>query len=403
MILHADLDAFFASVEQRDDPALRGKPVIVGPGVVMAASYEARLCGVKSAMGGKRARELCPEAIAVPPRFEAYLQASRAVRAIFDDTAPEVEPISIDEAFLNVRGLEHIKGTPLEIATALRRRVRDEVGLPITVGGASTKHLAKVASNLAKPDGLLVIAPEDELELLHSLVVEQLWGVGPATSARLHAHGITTVAQLASRDECELVEIAGRAAGRKLHALAHNRDPRRVRTNVSRRSFGSQSALGRRRRSRPELDAVLLGIADRVTRRMRAAGREGRTVTLRLRFGDFTKATRSRTLERTTASSEVVLRTARELLDEAEVDVSRRGCTLLGIAVSNLADRPGEGQLALTLDEGPDHAAVDAAMDRVRQRFGKAAVTRATLLGRRGEEQTWLQPDDVGQPSVTGR
>ncbi len=248
-ILHADLDSFYASVEQRDNPQLRGRPVIVGAGVVLAASYEAKRRGVRTAMGGAVARRLCPQAVVVSPRMSAYSEASRAVFEIFADTSPLVEGLSIDEAFLDVRGLQRIAGPPLDIAVRLRHQVLERVGLPITVGVARTKFLAKVASALAKPDGLLVVPPRGELALLHLLPVERLWGVGPATAAKLHDHGITSVGQVARIAEPALVALVGRAAGRKLHALAHNRDPRPVKVGVRRRSMGTQHALGRRRRS----------------------------------------------------------------------------------------------------------------------------------------------------------
>ncbi len=234
-ILHADLDAFYASVEQRDDPRLRGRPVIVGAGVILAASYEAY--GVRTAMGGKQARRLCPHAVLVPPRMSAYSEASRAVFDVFDDTTPAVEGLSIDEAFLDARGMERSVGTPLEIARRLREQIRDQVGLPITVGIARTKFLAKVASGVAKPDGLLLVPPEGELEFLHPLPVERLWGVGAKTGAKLHRIGITTVGQVADLDEATLVSIFGRASGRHLHALAHNRDPRPVEVGRRRSSM----------------------------------------------------------------------------------------------------------------------------------------------------------------------
>jgi DNA polymerase-4 len=393
-ILHADLDAFFASVEQRDDPALRGQPVIVGGGVVLAASYEARAHGVRSAMGGARARRLCPEAIVVAPRFRAYVEASRAVFALFEQTAPVVEAVSIDEAFLDVRGLEHISGTAEAIARRLRREVRDEVGLPISIGVATTKHLAKVASNAAKPDGLLAIAPGTELAFLHPLGVERLWGVGPATQARLREHGIVTVGQLAGLPEAVLTGILGRAAGRKLHAIAHNRDPRRVRAGRGRRSIGSQSALGSARaRSPAELDAIAAALVDRVTRRARRAGRVGRTVVLRLRFGDFTRATRSRTLVRPTASTATVLVTLRALLAAERDLIRRRGLTLLGVTLTNLEPAGSGVQLELPLD-GQAPAALDATMDAIRDRFGTTAVQRATLVGRTERMSAWLMPGD---------
>src|SRR5947209_1951088 len=285
-ILHADLDAFFASVEQRDDPRLRGRPVIVGGGVVLAASYEAKAYGVRTAMSGTLARRLCPDAVVVGPRMSAYSEASKAVYRVFEDAAPLVEGLSIDEAFLDVRGLERITGTPVEIAQRLRRNVLERVGLPITVGVARTKFLAKVASGVAKPNGLLVVPPDRELAFLHPLPVERLWGVGSVTAQKLHARGITTVGEVARLGEATLVALLGRAGGRHLHALAHNRDPRPVQPGRRRGSIGSQRALGRSPKSVAEIDASLIGLVDRVTRRLRAAGRAGRTVVLRLRFAD---------------------------------------------------------------------------------------------------------------------
>src|SRR5437660_3679175 len=241
-ILHADLDAFYASVEQRDDPRLRGRPVIVGAGVVLTASYEARACGVRGAMGLTQAKRLCPQAIVVEPRFAAYSDASKAVFDIFEHTSPLVEGLSIDEAFIDVRGMEQIAGTPTDIAIRLRQEVRQQVNLPITVGIARTKHLAKVASGVAKPDGLLVVAPEDELGFLHPLPVERLWGVGPKTAAKLHARGISTVGEVARLAQPTLVSMVGLASGRHLHALAHNRDPRPVQVGKRRGSIGPQHA-----------------------------------------------------------------------------------------------------------------------------------------------------------------
>jgi len=389
-ILHADLDAFFASVEQRDNPRLRGRPVIVGGGVVMAASYEARACGVRSAMGGAKARRLCPGAIVVQPRFNAYVEASRAVFDLFEQAAPVVEAMSIDEAFLDVRGLEHISGRPEQIAARLRRDVRQRVGLPITVGVARTKHLAKVASGVAKPDGLLVVQPDREREFLYPLAVERLWGVGPKTAERLHARGIRTVGDLARHSEPALVSMLGRAAGRHVHALAHNRDPRRVDGRRRRRSVGAQCALGMTR-SMDALDPVLLALVDRVTRRMRTKGRAGRTVMLRLRFADFTRASRSRTLPRPTAATETVLETARALLTAERSTVERRGITLIGVAVSGLES--SGIQLELPFD-GPSRDVLDAVIDEVRTRFGPAAVTRAGLLHRGPRLAAWLFPGE---------
>jgi DNA polymerase-4 len=391
-ILHADLDAFYASVEQRDDPHLRGRPVIVGAGVVLAASYEAKAFGVRTAMGGSQARRLCPSAAVVPPRMSAYAEASKAVFRVFDDISPLVEGLSIDEAFLDVRGLERISGTPLEIATRLRKEVRERVGLPITVGVARTKFLAKVASAVAKPDGLLVVPPDGELTFLHPLPVERLWGVGPATARKLHERRLSTVGQVARQSESGLVAILGRASGRHLYALAHNRDPRPVVIGRRRRSIGSQCALSRRSRKTPEeLDTVLVSLVDRVTRRLRLAGRVGRTVVLRLRFGDFSRVTRSHTLPRPTAHTQTILLTARWLLAAAMPEIERRGSTLVGVAVANLEDDSAL-QLVLPLDHFSG-SALDIALDEVRRRFGSTAVTRAVLLGREQGFTVPLLPD----------
>ncbi|HEX4981468.1 MAG TPA: DNA polymerase IV [Ilumatobacteraceae bacterium] len=379
-ILHADLDSFYASVEQRDDPRLRGRPVIVGSGVVLAASYEAKAYGVRSAMGGRQARRLCPSAIVVAPRMSAYSEASKAVFAVFDDTTPLVEGLSIDEAFLDVGGLRRVSGTPTEIAVALRRDVRDRVGLPITVGVARTKFLAKVASGVAKPDGLLVVPPDGELAFLHPLPVERLWGVGPVTARKLNDRGITNVGDVAQLAEAALVSMLGRASGRHLHALAHNRDPRPVQVGRRRRSIGSQRALGRSPKSGDTIDAAAIGLVDRVTRRMRSAGRVGRTVVLRLRFDDFSRATRSHTLDRATAHTHTILTTVRTLLTTAMPMIERQGLTLIGIAVTNL-DNDSAVQLELPFDRHCG-GALDATLDDVRARFGSTAVTRAVLLGR---------------------
>ena len=391
-ILHADLDAFYASVEQRDDPRLRGRPVIVGAGVVLAASYEAKAYGVRTAMGGGQARRLCPQAVVVRPRMSAYSEASKAVFEVFEDSTPLVEGLSIDEAFLDVRGMRRIAGTPTEIAARLRRDVREHVGLPITVGVARTKFLAKVASGVAKPDGLLVVPPDAELAFLHPLPVERLWGVGPVTARKVRDLGITTVGQVAELAEGVLVSILGRASGRHLHALAHNRDPRRVRTGRRRRSIGSQRALGRRApRSFDALDANLVAIVDRVARRLRAGRRVCRTVVLRLRFEDFSRATRSHTMSQATAQTQTILATARGLLAAAMPMIESQGITLVGVALGNLEDE-GAIQLALPFDL-QRASALDATLDSVRERFGSAAITRAVLLGRDPGLSVPLLPD----------
>jgi DNA polymerase-4 len=390
-ILHADLDAFFASVEQRDDPRLRGRPVIVGGGVVLAASYEAKACGIQTAMGGAVARRLCPHAIVVEPRMSAYAEASKAVYRVFEDTSPLVEGLSIDEAFLDVRGMRRISGTPFEIAVRLRREVRERVGLPITVGIARTKFLAKVASSVAKPDGLLVVPTDRELAFLHPLPVERLWGVGRVTADKLHDRGITTVGEVAALPEEVLVSMLGRASGRKLHALAHNRDPRPVQVGRRRRSIGSQRALGRSPKPPGAVDTVVIGLVDRITRRMRRARRVGRTVMLRLRFDDFSRATRSHTLPQATAETGTILVAARELLTTAMPIIERHGVTLVGVSVANLEDDRFV-QLSLPFDPHSD-AALDAALDEIRDRFGPAAITRAVLLGRGPRFSPPLLPD----------
>jgi DNA polymerase-4 len=378
-ILHADLDAFYASVEQRDDPGLRGRPVIVGGGVVLAASYEAKALGVRTAMGGRQARRVCPHAVVVPPRMSAYSEASKAVFEVFENTTPLVEGLSIDEAFLDVGGLRRVSGTPVEIAVRLRAEVLEQVGLPITVGVARTKFLAKVASGVAKPDGLLLVPPDDELDFLHPLPVERLWGVGPVTAAKLRERGLRRVGEVARLPEEVLVAMLGRASGRQLHALAHNRDPRRVVVGRRRGSIGAQRALGFRHTTSDIVDASVVALADRVTRRLRAAHRVGRTVVLRLRFADLSRVTRSHTLPEGTAHTATILATVRALLVGAAPLIEARGITLVGIAVTNLDDDRAV-QLALPFDAQAGHA-LDTALDGVRERFGSRAITRAVLLG----------------------
>jgi DNA polymerase-4 len=390
-ILHADLDSFYASVEQRDDPSLLGRPVIVGGGVVLAASYEAKAFGVRTAMTGHAARRLCPAAAVVAPRMDAYSEASRAVFEVFDDTTPLVEGLSIDEAFLEVGGLGRLSGTPSQIAARLRVQVAERVGLPISVGVARTKFLAKVASAVSKPDGLLVVPPHGELEFLHPLPVERLWGVGRVTAAKLHERGISSVGEVAAMAEASLVAMLGPASGHHLHALAHNRDPRPVQTGRRRRSMGAQQALGRGPHARRDVEASLLSLVDRIARRLRGAQRLARTVVLRLRFGDFSRATRSRTLPDPTAHTATLLDAAGGLLDAAWPLIEVQGITLVGVAATNLADAHTV-QLSLPFDRRSE-AALDAAVDDVRDRFGSDSVTRATLIGRRPGLSVPLLPD----------
>ena len=392
-ILHADLDAFYASVEQRDNPRLRGRPVIVGGGVVLAASYEAKALGVRTAMSGGQARRLCPHAIVVEPRMSAYSEASKAAFEVFEQTTPLVEGLSIDEAFLDVGGLRRVSGTPVEIGVRLRRDILERVGLPITVGIARTKFLATVASGVAKPDGLLLVPPDGELAFLHPLPVERLWGVGRVTATKLYDRGIKTVGEVAQLPEAALVSMLGRASGRHLHALANNYDPRPVEVGRRRRSIGSQRALGRRRRSPEALDAIVVALVDRVTRRLRAGRRVCHTVILRMRFDDFSRATRSHTLPQPTADTQTILAAMRDLLRTAMPMIHRDGLTLVGITLSNLDDDTAI-QLPLPFERRSGNA-LDAVLDNVRDRFGSNAIIRAVLVGRDQGLTVPLLPDPV--------
>ena len=386
-VLHADLDAFYASVEQRDAPELRGRPVIVGGGVVLAASYEAKARGVRTAMGGRQARDLCPEAVIVPPRMDAYSAASRDVFAIFRDTTPLVEGLSIDEAFLEVGGLRKIVGSPEDVAVRLRQRVRSEVGLAISVGVARTKFLAKVASAVSKPDGLLVVEPDREQEFLLPLPVERMWGVGAVTAEKLHGLGIRTVGELAELEAATAERLLGKATGAHVHALARLRDPRPVDTTRRRGSIGSQRALGRQPRTMAELDVILTQIVDRLARRLRDGDRVCRTVVLRLRFGDFAKATRSHTVGSATDRTAVLLSVVQGLLAAAAPDIAERGITLIGISLAQLG-RVDELQPELPIDWA-EGAQLDTVLDAVRDRFGATSVARAVHLGR---DPGWSTP-----------
>ena len=390
-ILHADLDSFYASVEQRDDPRLRGRPTIVGGGIVLAASYEAKRCGVRTPMPCREALRLCPDAIVVPPRMSAYSEASKAVFEIFRDTTPLVDALSIDEAFLEVGGLHRLVGAPDLIAERLRERVRVEVGLAISIGVARTKFLAKVASAVSKPDGLLIVPPDGEIDFLHPLPVRRLWGVGSVTAEALHRRGLHTVGDVAAMPEEALVAMLGKGTGRHLHALAHNRDPRPVETGRRRRSVGAQSALGRRPRSLDEIDARLAGLVERVARRLRTGQRRARTVTVRFRLGDMSRLTRSHSFAVATDRTDLFLDAARGLLHRERGLVLARGLTLIGVAVGNLEDG-AEIQLALPLGERAD-ATLDAALDLLRDRYGSSSVVRGSLLGKAVGIETPLLPD----------
>lgn len=392
-MLHADLDSFYASVEQRDDPRLRGRPVAVGGGIIMAASYEAKAYGVSTPMGERIARQLCPDLLVVPMRPKVYMEASRAVFEIFHDLTPNVEGISVDEAFLDVGGLARLVGSPSQVAALLRQRVRDEVGLPISVGVARTKYLAKIASAVSKPDGLLVVPHDGEEDFLYPLPVERLWGVGKKTSEKLHAKGIRTIGQLAELERRSLSETVGKASGRYLFALAHFQDPRPVERGRRRRSIGSQRAFGPGRRSDAELDQILVGIVDRVMGRVRDGGRPGATITVRVRFGDYERIARSRTLPRPTMATETVLRISRELLLGLRPLIADRGITLLGLTIGAL-DASGTTQLMLPFD-AHQSGVLDTALDEVREKFGSGSVRRGVLLGSSDGFDVPMLPDGM--------
>src|SRR6516225_429377 len=390
-ILHADLDAFYASVEQLLDPSLRGKPIAVGGGVVLAASYEAKAFGVSGGMPGRRARELCPQLIFVGGHFTEYQQLGDAAIAVIGDFTPLVERISIDEAFADVAGCTHLFGSPAEIAETIRARVRAELGLPISVGVACTKHLAKIASQVAKPDGLVVVDPDTELDFLHDLPVELMWGVGPVTQARLAEIGVHTIGQLAKMPGWSLERIVGRAAGEKLAALAWNLDPREIETHRRARSAGAQSAIGKKPAEERVFRPTLRHLADRVGTRLRAKARLGRTVSVRVRFADLRSVTRSVTLSAPISATATLAEIAEELVRGVLADhPDEETISLLAISVSNLEEQ-GEVQLDLPLgleDEkrrpgtkkGVARWAVDRAVDTIRGRFGWAAVGYASVV-----------------------
>src|SRR5262245_49824304 len=389
-ILHADLDAFYASVEQLLDPSLRGRPIAVGGGVVLAASYEARAYGVRGGMPGRKARELCPGLLFVGGHFKEYQRLGDAALAILGDFTPLVERISIDEAFADVAGCTHLFGSPAEIAASIRVRVRGELGLPISVGVARTKHLAKIASQVAKPDGLVVVDPAGELAFLHDLPVELMWGVGPVTRARLEKIGVETIGQLAATPGWSLQRLLGPAAGEKLSALAWNRDPRAIRTNHRARSAGAQSALGMKPVAERVIRPTLLHLADRICTRLRAKSRPGRTVTVRVRFADLSAVTRSTTLDQPIAATAMLAEAAEELVWAALADhPDERTITLLAISVSHLEEQAAL-QLDLPLGLADEHRRpgsrrglarmiADRAVDRIRDRFGWEAVGYASV------------------------
>jgi DNA polymerase-4 len=392
-VLHVDLDAFYASVEQLLDPSLQGRPVLVGGGVVLAASYEARAFGISAPMGVKAALARCPHAVVVEGSFGRYLDFSDQVMEICRDATPLVEQISVDEAFLDVSGTEHLLGTPRRIGAEIRRRVQTEIGLPISVGIARTKFLAKVASGQAKPDGMIEVLPVNELAWLHRLPVRVMWGVGPVTERALDELGIRSVGEMAATPLTVLTARLGRATAAHLHALAHNRDPRPVVTHTAGKSVGAQSALGRGLTDRAELSAVLLGLSDRVARRLRRKNLAGRTITVRVRLTDMSSRTRAATLASAVSTTAGIHHAGLPLLDVARADVAGP-VTLVGVSVSHMEHRTAL-QLELPFDVGdPTRSGsvrgaaalmIDEQIDAARARFGNDAVGRASVLlsGRR--------------------
>ena len=384
-ILHADLDAFYASVEQLLDPSLRGKPIAVGGGVVLAASYEARAFGVRGGMPGRQAQELCPQLIFVSGHFKEYQRLGDAAIEVIGDFTPLVERISIDEAFADVAGCTHLFGPPPDIAKAIRARVRTELGLPISIGVARTKHLAKIASQVAKPDGLVVVDPAVELKFLHHLPVELMWGVGPVTKARLAEIGVLTIGQLATTPGWSLERLLGPAAGEKLADLAWNRDPRTIRTSHRARSAGAQSAIGTKPAEEGVFRPTLLHLADRIASRLRAKSRSGRTVTVRVRFADLNSVTRSVTLDTPISATMILAELADELVRALLAEhPQERSISLLAISVSHFEEHWDlELELPLGLrDErrrpgtkiGTGRLAADRAVDQIRNRFGWDAI-----------------------------
>jgi DNA polymerase-4 len=402
-ILHLDLDAFFASVEQLADPTLRGRPVVVGGlgnrGVVAAASYEARRFGIHSAMPMARARRACPDAVFLSPRFDAYSDASAQVMAVLRDVTPLVEPISLDEAFLDVAGAQRSLGSGPEIGRLLRRRIRAETGLTASVGAATTKLLAKLASDLAKPDGMLVVEPGTELEFLHPLPVTRLWGVGPATRRRLERFGVETVGDLAGIPETALVRALGASAGGHLHALSLNRDERAVEPDRAMKSIGHEETFARDRSDLDGLEHDALRMADAVAGRLRGASMTARTVQIKVRYPDFRTITRSHTVPTPTDLSQEIGETARDLLRAVDLD---GGIRLLGVSVQQLeAGVAVQGRLELDDGSGApteERRALEDALDTVRERFGSDAVGSAAFLERgrlrTGRRASLWGPDD---------
>ena len=389
-ILHADLDAFYASVEQLLDPSLRGRPIAVGGGVVLAASYEARAFGVSGGMSGRRARQLCPGLQFVGGHFHEYQRLGDQVIRVLNDFTPLIERISIDEAFLDVSGAVNLFGSPIGIAATIRRRVKDEIGLPISIGVAGTKHLAKIASQVAKPDGLVVVPIGQERVFLDPLPVGLIWGVGPVARTKLAAVGIRTIGELAATPSPYLRHLLGVASGDKLASLAANVDPRHVQATRHAHSVGAQAALGRRVVT-PDLLRTTLGyLADRIGGRLRSAGQAGRTITVRVRFVDLRAVTRSITLPAGISATLTLTEIAIALAEGALADHrDEHEITLLAISASQLVEQsvlqlelPLEGESDRRRPGTPAGAArwvADRSVDLIRTRFGRDAIGYASV------------------------
>lgn len=398
VILHVDLDAFFASVEQRDDPALRGKPVIVGGsverGVVAAASYEVREYGVHSAMPMAEAMRRCPHAVVVPHRMERYQEASRRFFAILGDFSPDVESLSVDEAFIDVTGQRRLFGDGPTIALTIKRRVVDEVGLVASVGVAPTKFVAKIASDIDKPDGLCVVAAGRVLDFLHPLPVSRLWGVGKVTREKLLALGLRTIGDVAHFPENVLRSRLGPGMGSHLAALARGEDARAVQSHGAPVSIGHEETFERDLDDKGDIAIVLLAQADRVAARLRRADMRARTVQLKIKYADFRLITRRRTLADSTSDGRVIGDTAIELLDDVAVDGRRgraRRVRLCGVSASGLESRDAPRQLVLDEKDRERGERLGDILDNIHDRFGKGMVKRAVHTSAASDEPG---PDD---------
>jgi len=377
VIIHADMDAFYAAVEQHDDPRLRGRPILIGGrsnrGVVLTASYEARPFRVHSAMPMALARRRCPDAVIVPPRFERYQEVSRQIMAVFADFSPDVEALSLDEAFLDMSGASHIFGEPATMARKLKARVRETTGLTVSVGVSGTKYVAKVASDFGKPDGLVVVAPDVARAWLAPLAVSRLWGAGPRTQARLAELGYGTIGQIAAADPEALEQQLG-AVGRRFHQLARAEDPRTVARAHTSKSISADATLEHDVSLRADIERHLRRSADTIGRRLRRKGYVAGGVRVKLKTRDFVLSTRQRRLSDPTDVADALHRVAVALLDEFD---ERGPFRLVGLAAYDLLERPI--QFELFGDHGRQRR-LEAAIDRATERFGKDALLRATRL-----------------------